>query len=80
MVAGQQQMRAIVDRHVRAAVVIGPAAAARLQCRFMHGHRPTGAGQAHRGGKARHARADDMDRAAIRRRHVAQQPIRGRLY
>ena len=66
MIAGQKQMRAVVDHHAGDVVVIGAATAARLSRRFMHDDAAALRRQAHGGSETGEAGADDVNGAGVR--------------
>jgi S-adenosylmethionine synthetase len=63
MVARQQQVVAVVDRHADGEVVIGAAAPAGLAGRLINVDAYAALDQLHGSGKAGKPSADDMDRA-----------------
>ena len=62
-VAGQQQMIAVVDRHIERGIVIGAAAAAGLVGGLVHGDVNARRAQACCCCKTGQSRADDVDRS-----------------
>ena len=64
VIAGQQQMVAVVDRHADRCIVIRTAAAAREGGRFVHHDGAALRCEPHRGGKAGEAGADDVSCSA----------------
>ena len=61
VVAGQQEMVAVVDDEAQSRVEEGPAASSRRLRRLVHDRFNAGLGEAHRRAQAGDARADDMD-------------------